>query len=149
LLVSLIIPLMVGYLGSLLTDNSVSTWYLNINKPAFNPPSWVFGPVWTVLFVLMGLAFYFVWQQGYSPGLLLPWAVYFLQLLFNLLWSFFFFWLRNPLLGLVDIALLLVLIIINIVLFYRRRRLSGFLLLPYLLWVSFASILNLAIVIMN
>lgn len=149
LLVSLILPLATGFAGSFFTRTSVSSWYLDINKPAFNPPSWLFGPVWTALYILMGLAFYFIWQNGYSRKLLLPFAVYLGQLFLNLLWSLFFFGLRNPLLAFVDIVLLWVLIIINIVLFSRQRKLSGILLLPYILWVSFASVLNLAIVILN
>jgi len=149
LLVSLVLPLAVGFTGSVFTSSSVNSWYLNISKPVFNPPSWLFGPVWTALYILMGLAFYFVWQNGYSNKLLLPFVVYFLQLLLNFLWSFLFFGLRNPLWAFVDIVLLWVLIIINIVLFFKQRKLAGVLLLPYILWVSFATALNLAIVILN
>lgn len=149
LLVSLVLPLAAGFAGSFFTSVSLSSWYLNINKPVFTPPSWLFGPAWTALFILMGLAFYFVWEDGYSKRLLLPFVVYFGQLFLNILWSAFFFGLRNPLLAFVDIVLLWGLIIINIVLFFRLRKIAGVLLLPYILWVSFAAVLNLAIVILN
>jgi len=149
LIVSLVIPLIVGYFGSLFTSKSVNSWYLALKKPSFNPPNWIFAPVWTFLFILMGLSFYLIWRKGYSREKRSAFFVYFIQLFLNLLWSIFFFGLKNPFLGLLDIVLLLIFILINIYLFYRISKVSAYLLLPYLLWVSFASILNFSIFILN
>jgi len=149
LIVSLVIPLIVGYFGSLFTSKSVNSWYLTLKKPSFNPPNWIFAPVWTFLFILMGLSFYLIWRKGYSREKRSAFFVYFIQLFLNLLWSLFFFGLKNPFLGLLDIVLLLIFILINIYLFYRISKVSAYLLLPYLLWVSFASILNFSIFILN
>ncbi len=149
LIISLAIPLIVGYLGSLFTFTSVNSWYLTLKKPSFNPPNWIFAPVWTFLFILIGLSFYFIWKKGYSRENKFAFFVYFIQLFLNLLWSLLFFGLKNPFLGLVDIVLLLIFILINIYLFYKISKISAYLLLPYLLWVSFASILNFYIFILN
>ncbi len=149
LLISLVFPLAVGFVGSLLTSGPVNSWYASLNKPAFNPPSWVFAPVWTLLFILMGLSFYFAWNVGGARRLKIPFLVYFIQLILNLLWSLFFFSLRSPLLAFIDIVLLWLAILANIYLFYRVRRVAGYLLIPYFLWVSFASVLNFTIIILN
>jgi len=149
LIISLAIPLIFGYLGSVFTSKSVNSWYLTLKKPSFNPPNWIFAPVWTFLFILMGLSFYLIWRKVYSREKRSAFFVYFIQLFLNLLWSLFFFGLKNPFLGLLDIVLLLIFILINIYLFYRISKVSAYLLLPYLLWVSFASILNFSIFILN
>lgn len=149
LIISLVTPLLVGYFGSLFTSTSLDSWYPALKKPIFNPPNWIFAPVWTTLFILIGLSFYLIWKKGYSKESKPAFFVYFIQLFFNLLWSFFFFGLKSPFLGLLDIIVLLIFIIINIYLFYRISKISAYLLVPYLLWVSFASILNLSIFILN
>ncbi len=149
LIVSLFVPLAIGFIGSIFTRSAVNSWYNTIDKPVFNPPNWLFAPVWTALFILMGSAFYLVWEKGYTPQRVSSYLVYSGQLVLNLLWSVFFFGLKNPLLGLIDIILLWGLILLNILLFYRIRAVAGLLLIPYLLWVSFAAILNLSIVILN
>ncbi len=149
LIISLAIPLLVGYLGSLFTSTSVNSWYLTLKKPSFNPPNWIFAPVWTSLFILIGLSFYLIWRKGYSKERRAAFFIYFIQLSFNLLWSFFFFGLKSPFLGLLDIVVLLIFILINIYLFYKISKASAYLLLPYLLWVSFASILNFYIFVLN
>jgi len=148
--VCLFIPLFIGFLGSLLTMDSVKTWYLTINKPSFNPPNQIFGPVWTVLYILMGIAFYLVWKKrkiamGYA------WAagIYFLQLLLNLMWSFLFFYQHQIGFALIEIGLLLLTIIINAFLFFRIDTTAGWLLLPYILWVSFATYLTYSISLLN
>uniref|UniRef100_A0A7V3PSL4 Tryptophan-rich sensory protein n=1 Tax=candidate division WOR-3 bacterium TaxID=2052148 RepID=A0A7V3PSL4_UNCW3 len=147
--IALAIPLILGFIGSYFTRKSVNTWFVNLNKPVFNPPNWLFAPAWTVLYILMGIAFYLVWQQGYAPNMRLAFVVFAIQLLLNLLWSALFFGLRNPLLGFVDIVLLWIFILVNIILFYRLERVAGLLLIPYILWVTFASVLNLSILILN
>lgn len=149
-IICLFIPLFIGFLGSMLTLDSVKTWYTTINKPSFNPPNAVFGPVWTVLYILMGISFYLVWKKrktamGYS------WAagIYFLQLLLNLMWSFLFFYQHQIGFALIEIGLLLLTIIINAFLFFRIDKTAGWLFLPYILWVSFASYLTYSISLLN
>ncbi len=152
LIISLLIPQLAGLLGSIANFTSLDSWYLEINKPSFNPPSWVFGPVWTILFILMGVALYLVWQER---GLLNKKAInralwiFGEQLFLNVLWSYSFFFFRSPLAGLVNIIFLLGLIVWNIVVFYKIKNWAGLLLLPYLLWVSFASVLNFSLWILN
>lgn len=149
LVISIVIPLIVGMLGSLFTSMSVKTWYQTIKKPVFNPPNWLFAPVWTILFILIGLSFYFVWINNFGKYKNLCLFIYSLQLFFNLFWSASFFGLKSPLLASIVISILWILIVINIVLFYKVIPISGFLLIPYILWVSFAAILNFSIVTLN
>ncbi len=154
LLISLAIPQMVGLVGALFTNSGVSSWYLTLAKSALNPPSWIFGPVWTLLYLMMGFAFYLVWSNhsGVLENLrikklgMISWWV---QLCLNGVWSIFFFSLHNPALALVDITLLWVAIIVTIKLFYKISRTAAWLLLPYLLWVSFAMYLNYSIWALN
>jgi translocator protein len=150
LIVSLAVCQLAGGIGSIFTARSVTTWFLTLKKPSFNPPSWLFGPVWITLFVLMGIALYRVWHKGAAaPAVKIALAAFFVQLLFNVLWSVAFFGMRNPLLGLWDIGLLWILILATLILFGRVDRAAGLLLAPYLLWVSFASVLNGAIYFLN
>lgn len=139
-----------GLIGSLLTAPNVSTWYASLDKPSFSPPNSLFGPVWTVLYILMGVAFAIIWRRyGVLRGAGLAISLFIVQLVFNVLWSGAFFALRSPLLGLIDIIILLILIIVTIIFFARVSYIGAFLLLPYVLWVSFATILNTAIYILN
>ncbi len=149
LLGSIALPLIIGFAGSLFTRPAVDSWFATLKKPIFAPPNWLFAPAWTLLYIMMGIAFYLIWQQGYSVKLRLAFAVYALQLILNLLWSLFFFGLHNPLLGFADIIILWIVVLINIILFYRLRRAAGLLLIPYILWLTFASVLNLSIMILN
>jgi benzodiazapine receptor len=139
-----------GLVGSLFTSSNIPTWYAQIQKPAFAPPNWVFGPVWTLLFILMGIAFALIWgKYGTVPGAGGALVIFLVQLLFNILWSAAFFALRSPLFGLIDISILLVLIFITIVCFHRVSYLGSYLLIPYAIWVSFATILNISIFVLN
>ena len=149
LVISVLIPLIIGFLGSFFTASSVDSWFTTINKPSFNPPGWIFAPVWTTLYILIGLSFYLVWRNNFGEARKKVISVYFMQLLFNLLWSVLFFGLKSPLLGLIDIIILLILIIANTIIFYKISKTAGYLLIPYLLWVSFASILNFSIFLLN
>lgn len=149
LVISILIPLIIGFSGSFFTSSSVDFWFTTINKPSFNPPDWIFAPVWTTLYILIGLSFYLIWKKNFGEIRKKVIAVFSLQLLFNLLWSVFFFGLRSPLLGLIDIIILLVFIIANTIIFYKISMTAGYLLIPYLLWVSFASILNFSIFLLN
>ncbi len=124
-------------------------WYDALEKPSWTPPSWLFGPVWTVLYILMAVAAWLVWSKHRSEGAPLALGLYIVHLLFNGAWSWIFFGLEMPGLALLDIIVLWVMIVVLIVLFYRYRPMAGWLLIPYLLWVSYATALNLAIWSMN
>ena len=137
-----------GAIGSWATLENVRSWYPTLNKPAWNPPNWIFGPVWTTLYVLMGVA---IWRVGRSGGPAAPRLVrgYFAQLVCNALWSVLFFGLKQPAWALADIALLWLLLVWLQRGLWRTDRLAGVLWLPYVLWVSFATALNTAIVRLN
>ena len=148
--ICLLIPLAIGAVGAFLTFESVRTWYPTLNKPSFNPPNFVFGPVWTTLYILMGISSYLIWRKrkvfsGYN------WAVfvYVLQLILNLMWSYLFFYQHQIGFALVEIGILLLTIIATTFLFYRIHKLAGLLFIPYILWVSFASYLTYSIYILN
>jgi len=150
LIVSIIGCELVGFLGTPFTISAIPTWYATLNKPFFAPPNWIFGPVWTLLYLLMGVAFYLIWKQGWKKQKVRTAGNYFLtQLALNFIWSPIFFGLRAPLLGLIVIMTLWASIMMTIKKFYPLSRLAFYLLIPYLLWVSFASILNGAIVVLN
>ena len=149
-IICLIIPLAIGAIGGFFTMESVKTWYTTLNKPSFNPPNEIFGPVWSTLYVLMGISSYLVWKErksfiGYN------WAVglYFLQLILNLMWSFLFFYQHQIGIALVEIIILLITIIATAIIFYRVNKAAGLLFIPYILWVSFASYLTYSIFILN
>ncbi len=136
-------------LGALANAAALETWYPGIAKPSWTPPGAVFGPVWTALYAMMAVAAWLVWtREGFAKARL-PLGLFAVQLAFNAAWSWLFFYLRNPLAGLVDIALLWLALLATMVSFFRRRRLAGLLLVPYLLWVSFAAALNAAIYWLN
>lgn len=144
--ISIIIANAAGAIGSLFTMAKIPTWYAGLMKPAWNPPSWVFGPVWTTLFILMGIAAALVWlQRGKSPLARRALVVYGAQLVLNVLWSVLFFGYQSPGAAFICIIALLVMIAYTIRLFWRVRPLAGWLLVPYIAWVSFASILNFTI----
>jgi translocator protein len=143
---SIALPIAAGAIGSIFTMSSIGSWYSALVKPPFNPPNWVFGPVWTALYILMGISLYIVLKKTDD---IRPVAVFVLQIILNTLWSFLFFGLRSPLAGMIGIVLLWLAIAINIAMFYRIDRKAAYLLIPYILWVSFAAILNLSIYILN
>lgn len=144
LVVFIIICEAAGIAGTFPTVSSVATWYPTLTKPFFTPPSWVFGPVWTVLYLLMGISLYLVWGK---KKVTMTW--FWMQLGLNVIWSFAFFGLQNPLLGFIVILLLWISIFLTIQIFIKTQRTAAYLLIPYLLWVSFAAVLNLFIVILN
>ena len=139
----------IGILGSLVTMPSIQNWYLALNKPFFNPPNWIFGPVWTLLYLMMGVALFLVWTKKGKIKKTNAYLVFFLQLLVNFMWSYVFFYLHLPLLAFIVILLLWVLILINIILFQKIAKPAAYLLIPYIFWVTFASLLNLYIVLLN
>ncbi|HZD60827.1 MAG TPA: TspO/MBR family protein [Anaerolineae bacterium] len=143
LVVSILIAQVVGAIGVIFTAPSVRTWYPELKKPSFNPPSSVFGPVWTILFTLMGVALFLVWRRGAERSDVKPAVTAFgIQLGLNALWSFLFFGLKSPFLALIDIGFLWVAILATILLFLPVSVAAGVLLIPYILWVSFAAALN-------
>jgi len=149
-LINILIPLVFGALGGLITVRSVKTWYPGIAKPSFNPPNWLFGPVWSTLFIIIGIAAYLVWtKRAQIVHLPRTVAVYFIQLILNLGWSFLFFY--DHLIGaaLIEIVALLMVILINGLMFYRIDKTAGLLFIPYFLWVSFATVLTYNIFILN
>ncbi len=136
-----------GAIGSVFTVTRLDSWYANLAKPAFNPPGWVFGPVWTALYTLMGISAWLVWKRGSlsSPPVRAALSLFFLQLVLNALWSVLFFGLKSPLLALVDIVALLAAIVATIAVFRPISPAAAWLMTPYLAWVAFAAILNAAI----
>ncbi len=134
-----------GIIGALFTTPAIPSWYQTLNKPSFSPPNWLFGPAWLTLYTLMGITFSIIWQKKNRPAI----KLFLIHLFFNALWSILFFGLKNPLLGLVDILILWCLIVLMIVRFYKINKTASFLLLPYLLWVSFATVLNFFIFKLN
>jgi len=148
LILSLVICQLAGLIGALFNSASINTWYLTINKPGFMPPGWAFAVVWSVLFVLMGVSLYLIWKEDIKKTKQAL-TVFGIQLLLNILWSFFFFTLRSPLLGLIEIIVLWPAILLTIIKFYKISKTAAYLLIPYLLWVSFAIALNLSILILN
>lgn len=133
----------VGMLSTPFTVVAIPTWYMTLNKPAFSPPNWLFGPVWIILYALMGVAAYLA-RKDKEGMRLFKW-----QLGLNFTWSLVFFGLRSPILGLINIAVLMWLIWKTMHRFYRISKPAAYLMVPYLAWVAFASILNLAIVLLN
>ena len=139
-----VLCLAVGFLSSLVTRESVLTWFPTQNKPFFNPPSWVFAPVWTLLYIAMGTAAGLVWSaQQMQPKLVKKALVFFvLQLILNAAWSYIFFGLHNPLLAFIEIIILWLFIFETYKQFKVINATAGYLFLPYIAWVSFAAILN-------
>lgn len=142
--------LAIGFLSGISTGSSIGTWYTTLNKPSFNPPNWLFAPAWTILYTLMGIAVAYIWHQGWQRADVKTAIFIFAgQLLLNAFWSVAFFGLQNPPLALAVILILWVLIFICIVRFKPIKALSAYLLIPYLLWVTFATALNGSIIFLN
>lgn len=149
LIISILIAEAAGLLGSIFTFRSIPTWYATLKKPSFNPPSWLFGPVWTILYIFMGISSYMIWQRRGVADVKLALIVYGIQLALNALWSILFFGLKNPGLALVEIVFLWIAILATIILFWPINAYAGALLIPYLAWVTFASFLNYNIWVLN
>jgi translocator protein len=135
-----------GLLGALFTSPAISTWYATLQKPSFSPPNWVFAPVWTILYLMMGIALFLVWRKGVQQkSVQIALGLFGAQLILNVLWSLVFFGLRAPFAGFVEIVILWFAILATFWTFINISFISGLLLLPYLLWVSFALILNFSL----
>lgn len=143
---------LMGSIGSIFTIPNIPTWYADLVKPFFSPPNWLFAPVWTTLFLLMGIAFYIIWEskgKKFEKIRILALGWFEVQFAFNVLWSYLFFGLRSPFLGFIGILLLWVSIVITIFYFFKVNKKAAYLLLPYILWVCFAGILNFFIMLLN
>lgn len=150
LVLSVGVCLIAGGIGSIFTFKSINTWYATLNKPFFNPPNWIFGPVWTTLYIIMGIALFLVIKDGFKNKDVKKASILFgVQLILNILWSLVFFTLQEPGWAFLVIILLWISILATIISFYKISKLSGVLLIPYILWVSFASLLNFYIWILN
>ncbi|MBO0352388.1 tryptophan-rich sensory protein [Muricauda ruestringensis] len=141
--ISVLVCLAIGFLSSIATQSSVNDWYVTLNKPSFTPPNYLFAPVWTALYIMMGVAAGIVWSKGYHHIWVKTALYHFVfQLLLNALWSIVFFGLKNPLGGMVVILALLTMIILTIKWFRVISKPAALLMVPYVLWVAFASALN-------
>lgn len=141
--------LSVEIFASYWTNQTVSTWYPKLNKPFWTPPGWVFGPVWTIIYILIAISGWLIYRADHSRKRSIALIFYASQLILNLMWSFFFFFLKSPLLGLIDILLLFLLIILTIIKAWPVRSLASILLIPYLIWVIYAATLNVGIWLLN
>lgn len=140
----------VGLMGAVVTTPSIRNWYVYLNKPFFTPPNWLFAPVWTLLFLLMGISVYLIYQKGIKKVEVKN-ALYFfaIQLTLNTLWSYIFFGYKLLFLAYIEIIILWIFIFLTIKSFWKIDKLAGKLLIPYILWVTYASFLNLAVVLLN
>ena len=149
LIVSIVVCLGVAGLGGLVTDPQVSDWYAQLAKPKWTPPDWVFGPVWTVLYICMAVSVWLIWRQGGSATAKVPMALFVAQLVLNSLWSILFFGFQQPGIAAIEIVLMWAAILATIVAFWNRSTSASLLLVPYLAWVTFAVLLNWTIWRMN
>lgn len=150
LIISIAIPLSVGAIAGFFTSPEISGWYQTIKKPEWQPPGWVFGPVWTTLYVMMGVAFYLVWRTKLPVSeKRMAVTLWIIQLLFNFFWSFIFFRQHQIDWALADIIILWFFILLTIFSFARINKLAAWLLVPYISWVTFAAILNFVIYQLN
>ncbi|UCG10776.1 MAG: tryptophan-rich sensory protein [Dehalococcoidia bacterium] len=146
LVVSIVACQVAGLIGSVFTTPSIPTWYAALQKPAFTPPNWLFAPAWLTLYLLMAIAAFLIWRKGLAQKeVKTALLIFAIQLILNALWSVAFFGLKSPLAGFIVIALLWVAILFTILRFFRLSAVAGALMLPYILWVSFAAALNIAI----
>ena len=150
LVISILIPLIAGFIGSFATVDGITNFFNVLIKPAWTPPAWAFAPIWTTLFILMGIALFLVWRKGFERrDVKIAMGIFGVQLILNILWSVIFFGLRSITGGLIEIIFLWIAILINIILFYRISKAAGILLIPYIVWVTIASYLNYTIYLLN
>jgi tryptophan-rich sensory protein len=142
LILSIALPVVIGTVAGIFTTREIPAWYATLNRPGISPPNWIFGPVWTILYVLMGFSFYLVWIEPAGNMRTLAIAIYLLQLVLNFTWSFLFFYFKRIGFSLIEIIFLWLSILIMLFFFYRVKPSAAYLNIPYFLWVSFASVLN-------
>ena len=149
LIVSLTLPLGLGAIAGMFTAQAVPEWYVTLNRPSFNPPNWLFGPVWTTLYLLMGISLFLIWKQRQAKNATWQFLSFLLQLILNFAWSFIFFYFNMIGLALIEIILLWISIVIMLVLFYKIKPMAAYINIPYLLWVTFATVLNASYYFLN
>ncbi len=149
-IIAIVVSELAGIIGSVFTSSSIPTWYATLTRPALNPPSWVFGPVWTTLFAFMGIAAFLVWKKGLKrKDVKIALGIFLGQLVLNTFWSIIFFGLHSPGGAFIEIIFLWLAILATIIAFVKISKPAAWLLIPYILWVSFASYLNFMIWILN
>ncbi len=149
LIISIVICEAIGLIGSVFTTPSIGSWYADLQKPGFTPPNWVFAPVWTTLFLLMGISLYFLVEKGIGKDVRTGLVVFGVQLALNLIWSILFFGLHKIFLSLIEIVVLWIAILATIIWFWKVRKISAYLLIPYIVWVTVAALLNYYIWLLN
>jgi len=149
LVASLLLPLAVGGIAGIYTTEAIPGWYAMLNQPSFNPPNWVFGPVWTTLYTILGISLFLIWKL--EPGIQRNKAIliFMVQLLLNFGWSFFFFYFKVIGVALIEIVALWIMIVVMLIRFYKLKPMAAYINIPYLLWVSFATVLNAAYFFLN
>lgn len=147
--ISILLPLSLGAIAGMYTAGAIPEWYATLNQPSFNPPNWVFGPVWTTLYLLMGISFFLIWKLEAGKKRNQAIVIFLVQLILNFAWSFFFFYFNMIWLALIDIILLWSTIVLMLARFYKLKPLTAYLNIPYLLWVTFATVLNAAYYFLN
>ena len=149
LVASLLLPLGVGGIAGMYTTEAIPGWYASLVQPSFNPPNWVFGPVWTTLYIIMGISLFLIWKLPASKERNQAILVFMVQLFLNFCWSFFFFHFKMIGIALVDIVALWIMILVMLIRFYKLKPISAYINIPYLLWVTFATALNGAYFFLN
>ena len=145
LVIFLVVCFAAAGIGGAVTTPKIATWYATLAKPSWNPPNWIFGPVWSALYFCMAVAAWLVWRQGGFPSANVPLTLFAVQLALNVLWSYIFFGLEKPGLAFGEVLLLWAAIAATMIVFWQRSMIAGILFVPYLAWVSFASVLNFTI----
>ncbi len=150
LIIAIFVAQLAGIVGSIFTAPNIPTWYANVVRPELAPPNWIFAPVWIILFTLMGISAFLIWQKGLkNKSVKIALLIFLGQLILNTLWSVIFFGLQNPGAAFIEIILLWVAILATIIAFAKISKPAAWLLVPYILWVSFAGYLNYMIYILN
>ena len=149
LLLLILLCQLAGLIGSVFTFSAIPNWYAGLVKPSFNPPNWLFGPVWTTLYTMMGVALFLIIEKGKGSKKKIAIKIFTIQLALNALWSIIFFGFKLPGLAFLEIIILWIFIVLSIKKFWPISKTSAYLLIPYLLWVSFASVLNFSIFSLN
>lgn len=148
ILINITLPHLAGFIGSYFTIPNIKTWYVNINKPSFNPPDWIFSPVWLSLYTLIGISFYLFHKKDRFKSRKV-YIIYGFHLLLNAIWSIIFFGMHEILFALIDLILIIITLIILMRYFFSLNRISAYMLAPYLIWICFAAILNYNILLLN
>lgn len=149
LIISILLPLGIGGIAGMFTTQAIPGWYSMLNQPSFNPPNWVFGPVWTTLYTIMGISLFMIWKLDTGKQRNQAILIFMVQLFLNFGWSFFFFYFKMIGVALINIVALWIMIVIMLIRFYKIKPLAAYINIPYLLWVTFATALNVAYFFLN